>query len=73
MKVSKKTTNKASRFGNWLVVIVVSTIVLGFASRGVMNYTTKMSEDQRIIASVFVVALCAYVIYVNLIKLIKEK
>ncbi len=73
MKVNKKqVSKKASKVFNWFIIGGVSIVVLGFSARGVMNYTTGMTEEQRIIASVFVVSLCAYVIYINLIKLMRE-
>ncbi len=72
MKVNKKqVSKKANKVFNWFIIGGVSMVVLGFSARGVMNYTTGMTEEQRIIASVFVVSLCAYVIYTNLKNVVK--
>lgn len=63
--------NKASKVSNWAIVSFMSMVILGFAAKGVMQYINGMTREQKIMASVFVVSLIAYVIYTNLKKALK--
>lgn len=66
---TKKVKSQTSRLVHGAIVISVTTIVLGFASKGIAQYISGMNEDQKVLASVFVVIVLAYVIFTSLRKL----
>lgn len=71
-KVSKvQAKSQVSKVSSWAIVSALSAVILGFATQGVIKYINGMSEQQKLLAAIFVVSLISYVIYVNLKKVIK--
>lgn len=68
----QQVTSKTVKFIYYVIGGIAVTINQAFSARGVMEYITGMTDDQKIIASIFVVSLLALAVYTAFDKIFKQ-